>query len=632
MSIVEPPRAENIMDIDRVRSQLSSGERVHERSGAMIELHVDRQLPFLCVHRQTPHQADAGTASLLNGQAAYLQAVAEPACHRDTVDLVDAVAAAQSEAFGSFLLVELWAGSVGAAPGDRPRPPAFRVHATGDLSNRFIECVENALQEVTLREEPATVRTVFDECCTPPGLPSLMSRDRMRELNCVAMGLEVDPVYRDPETGAALPFALKALRRGMAHALKMIFYHFSHDQTRYYPDHYQELGPRVVTDAVLEIDRQLADISESFDLLLHVTPVNASDAWIEFETGKYDKTPTFHYRPREVDPAILKRSLYLVPVDRAEDPTLIDLFSSKRDELDRQLTLLNDRETGRFMHGSIQIFGSIDDHLLGTAKKLASHTTADAAGRSGELLGPEALASSAREEIAFYRDADPTLAASVEVRDDITGIMVSHGNFLIGSDAGASDSRLRATLNHEIGTHALTYHNGKKQPFRLLYAGLAGYEELQEGLAVLAEYLSGGLTLSRLRLLAGRVVAVHSISGGADFVETFRLLHREYDFEAFTAYTMTMRVFRGGGYTKDMIYLRGLLRLLEHLAADPATDLLFCGKIAMEHLHLIEELRWRRVLGPNALLPRYLQEEETRKRLEILKRNATLEHILGNVL
>ncbi len=37
--------------------------------------------------------------------------------------------------------------------------------------------------------------------------------------------------------------------------------------------------------------------------------------------------------------------------------------------------------------------------------------------------------------------------------------------------------------------------------------GLAGYEETQEGLAVLAEFLVGGLSPHRLRQLAVRVVA-----------------------------------------------------------------------------------------------------------------------------
>jgi len=43
------------------------------------------------------------------------------------------------------------------------------------------------------------------------------------------------------------------------------------------------------------------------------------------------------------------------------------------------------------------------------------------------------------------------------------------------------------------------------------------FEALQEGLAVVAEYLVGGLNRSRMRLLAGRVRAVASLVAGADF-------------------------------------------------------------------------------------------------------------------
>ena len=321
----------------------------------------------------------------------------------------------------------------------------------------------------------------------------------------------------------------------------------------------------------------------------------------------------------------------VIPADAASYQLVVDLFASKRDELDRQITLLNDCDTNKFPLGSLQIFGQVEERLLSTAKMLVECAGETAADGHCVLLDPQALAHEAREQIACYRDRDPSFAAAVGVRDDITGILVSRGNFLIGTDSKVSRVRLRATLNHEIGTHALTYHNGKRQPLRTLRVGLAGYEELQEGIAVLAEFLSGGLTLARLQLLAGRVIAVHSIVQGAEFLDTFRLLHSEYGFRAFTAYTMTMRVYRGGGYTKDMVYLRGLLDLLEYLAADRDLKLLFYGKIAMEHLHLLEELRWRRVLDPIALMPFYLEDEDSRARLEALKRAPSLKQILEDL-
>ncbi len=84
-----------------------------------------------------------------------------------------------------------------------------------------------------------------------------------------------------------------------------------------------------------------------------------------------------------------------------------------------------------------------------------------------------------------------------------------------------SRQRVAALLHHEIGTHLLTWHNGKQQKLRLMHSGLAGYEGFQEGLALLAEFLSGGLTAGRLRLLAARVLACRAMLTGATFLETF---------------------------------------------------------------------------------------------------------------
>jgi hypothetical protein len=93
-----------------------------------------------------------------------------------------------------------------------------------------------------------------------------------------------------------------------------------------------------------------------------------------------------------------------------------------------------------------------------------------------------------------------------QLRDDVPGVMVSNGHLLVPQDVGMLESRVKATLSHEVGTHIVTYYNGCDQPFRQLYVGMANYEPLQEGLAVLGEYLVGGLSHQRLRLLAGRVV------------------------------------------------------------------------------------------------------------------------------
>jgi mannose-1-phosphate guanylyltransferase/phosphomannomutase len=61
----------------------------------------------------------------------------------------------------------------------------------------------------------------------------------------------------------------------------------------------------------------------------------------------------------------------------------------------------------------------------------------------------------------------------------------------ISSAYRVSSRRVPALLHHEVGTHRVTRHNGMAQSIRLFASGLAGYDALQEGLAVLAEYVCG---------------------------------------------------------------------------------------------------------------------------------------------
>lgn len=592
-------------------------------------LHIECQLPFLCLYRRPVNHPDNGTAELLQAQAAYLTTATSD---KALSALVYQIAGAQSKLFGSFLLIELWSSPPQTTESEQPLHPRFHLHAPcHHTPNRTLDAFEEGLQAIRLRRRNAVVEVSFDDAVAPPGLPSLLTAEQAAELNCAMLGIDVAAVYRDPISDKCLPFALRTMRRGMSHALKKGIYRFSHDETHYRPHHYHELGSRALNDPVWQVDRQLADISEAFDLLLHVTPVNANDAWLAFEQSGYREPPEFHYRPRQVDPTLLKRQLYRTPLERIDDPTLADLFATKQQELDRQLTLLNDRDTSAFLYGSIQLFGTVDSALRKTAESILNYQGDASSHGDDRRLSADELAQYAEAELAYYRAIDETLAARVEVRSDITGILVSHGNFLIGNDAHVSARRLSATLNHEIGTHALTYHNGNKQPFSQLYAGMAGYEPLQEGLAVLAEYLSGGLDLPRLQLLAGRVIAADAITNGADFIETFKRLHRDYGFRPFTAYTMSMRLYRGGGYTKDLIYLRGLIELLDYLGNGGELELLYTGKIAMEHLHLLEELRWREVLKPIALKPRYIDTPEAQQRLTALRDNPDVMHLLENL-
>jgi uncharacterized protein (TIGR02421 family) len=530
----------------------------------------------------------------------------------------------------AFLIIEIW-----SAPDDgrRPQgvslllePPAFRlVTSKTRPPTETIEALEESLQDIHLLSRPPDVKVEPGRKRSPPGTAPLMLVAEARQLNCFILGLEVRPIYRDPASGEVFPLLLRTLRRSVDHALKQAIFEFLRVQTTHHPENYLALGQRAVDETVWEIDQHLAGISSTFDFLLQVTPVNIDRAWARFKESNFEENPLFYYRPRPVDPALLKRKLYEIPLERIEDPTLAFIFREKRTELDRQLGMLEDRSSRNFLYGSLQLFGGVEPELLKLAEALLTALPSRSPTEEAEApVGAEAFARRAMAELDYYRQNYPALTAQVEIRDDVIGLMVSRGNLLIGHTTSIAPSRVEALLQHEIGTHILTYFNGQAQPFQQLYTGLAGYEELQEGLAVLAEYLVGGLSRPRLRLLAGRVVAAYHLIEGTTFIDTFRVLHHTHGFSPRLAFSITTRIYRGGGLTKDAVYLRGLVEILHYLQQGGLLEPLFVGKIAAAHVPVIRELQWRQVLKPAPLRPRYMEHPQVTARLKRLRQGMSV--------
>jgi uncharacterized protein (TIGR02421 family) len=197
--------------------------------------------------------------------------------------------------------------------------------------------------------------------------------------------------------------------------------------------------------------------------------------------------------------------------------------------------------------------------------------------------------------------------------------MVSSDRLLIARTTTMARERVEALLSHEVGVHLLTYCNGSGHGLRLFRSGLAGYEGAQEGLAVLAEYLVGGMTTARLRLIAARVVACAAMLDGAGFVETYRLLTREHGFAPPGAFNIALRLYRGGGLAKDAVYLRGLLEILAHLRGGGDLEPFWLGKIAARHFAVMQELSLRGLAKAPRLTPQFMSAKGADDRLARLR-------------
>jgi len=374
-----------------------------------------------------------------------------------------------------------------------------------------------------------------------------------------------------------------------------------------------ELEP--LPEVTAHVDRCLVEISRQVDWLRYVTPLRPEELWSEFRGGRFRRMPDFDYPEPPLDIEVARKALLDLPVREIESPVYEALLAEKRRELDRQLELIELRGTDGFLQVSADLFGVADAELHAAALRILDVVERDEGTENG-LIGVEHVSEAARAQLASYRKQCPDFSAAVIRTDNIlSGLMVSDGNLLVSEDICIPRERLDALLHHEIGTHILTCYNGGQQALKQLSCGLAHYDELQEGLGVLSEYLAGNLSALRFRTLAARVVAVRMLTDGAAFTDVFESMCDECQFGKRAAFTITVRVFRGGGLTKDIVYLRGLRDLLAYLSEGNPFEPLFVGKFSLSQLPAMRELGKTGQLLPPRLLPSYLHNAAAQQRL-----------------
>ncbi|RZF61770.1 flavohemoglobin expression-modulating QEGLA motif protein [Sphingobacterium corticibacterium] len=579
---------------------------IHKQIPNKGKIIFNKIVPYLFIYRVPDSGKDRMLSELTKSELASV--IFLPNNDDDQLSLwIPKLATALANEFGTCLLIEVW-----NAPIDQDTDIAIHLSQKNALvlAEYLKKNIETEAPEISVELKKET------KLPRPPRLPLLVNTDDTKSNIVLSLGISVRKTYEDID-GVHLPLLARIFRESLAKGLSRSFFEFVRLYTTAKATEFKMKGQEKLYSEIYDIDRALAKESQKFDFLLLVTPTNSHEAWLQFKKDKYRKAPIFHYRPIPIDPDIVKRNLYNLRIEDIYDPTIAYLFRDKRRELDDMMTMLASRGTSDFKYGSLMVFGNVDEQLYDLAKAVLtaidSIAQPDRQKPEEEYLDAKAFAQLAEEEISFLQQQSPTFKTSVRVRDDIAGVMVNHGVLNISKQYKISKRRALALIQHEVGTHIITYFNGKEQPFSFFRLGVPGYEQLQEGLAVLAEYLVGGLTNERLRILAGRVIAVQHMLLGHSFVETFDMLHEEYGFSTNTSFTMTMRVYRSGGLTKDTAYLQGFKELIQYIQEGKDLNLLTIGKIREDYLPIVHDLIQRGVLRPPRIKPRYLHEPYTEK-------------------
>jgi len=591
-------------------------------------LHIDRRLPFLCIYIKPENRTDKGTPELILGQASYILVRERDSTNPSFKRLLEKVSQKLESLFGAFLFFEFWTTNPPSEQSNSKVNLHFDIKTSvNNPPLKILEEMENGLLDINFNQENIRLSLNYDFYSQKHQIENLSISNQSGSNNRYWLGLAVNPVFRQGNT--LLPYEMRLLHAGLTRALRRTFFAFIRNYTNQLPAHFHELGHRSITSNVLDIDKQLAAVKNQFDILFHVTPVNFEEAWTTFSDSEYRRIPIFKYRPRPLDPDLLKRKLYAIEIEHIEDPTLLHIFQTQREETSRLLGMIADRNTTNFMHGSMQVFGGVDKALLGDAMRILGCVAAEEPSAEKIMLTAQEFKNRAQNLIADYQLQHSGFCYQVEIRKDIPGVLVSNGKLMVGEASHFDKNKADATLAHEIGTHMVTHFNGSAQPFQQFHSGMQDHESLQEGLAVLAEYLVGKLYPNRLRTIAARVCAVHACINGADFIDVFRMLTNEFKFDPESAFQICMRVFRGGGLTKDAIYLKGLLELIDYLKKGGDLHILFIGKIALKHLRFIEELKWRKMLQEVQVVPHFLTSPLYQSRISRLQESESIIELIN---
>ncbi len=184
------------------------------------------------------------------------------------------------------------------------------------------------------------------------------------------------------------------------------------------------------------------------------------------------------------------------------------------------------------------------------------------------------------------------------------------------------DTEIIGMLHHEIGTHIYRRLNDenkfwheKREKFEL-----KNHIETEEGLAVLNGHYNRKhpyLWNTAVRYLAC------AYAGKLSFAKTYKAM-TEYIDDRERRFNMTLRAKRGltdtskpGGYTKDQVYLRGVMKVSKWLKDnDFDADRLYVGKVAIEDLERLEPL----LKTHDYILPPFLigKKDEYKKALQEL--------------
>ncbi len=439
----------------------------------------------------------------------------------------------------------------------------------------------------------------------------------------LVLATEVSKIYCDELAGTTYPSVINAIKEGFKSAVINTVMEFTQKKTNLIIKNKVNLLSSEIDPDLLRIDTQLYNLTKDFELLSIINPVNLETEKKKFFRRKFKINPAFRYKQLNSNPFEFKRKLASIPVEKIKDISIQSMYVDTINAFMDKVDLIGNLGSDKFLYNSLRYFGEPSKKDIDNAQFL--------------MYCPE-FRDAKDQEIYTVKEAEKLfLEASgyygfkfkVAITPNIVSkalVLNSKKTVVLKKGAKFSKRGIDGLVEHEIGVHMATTMNALMQPLKIFTIGLPVNTKTQEGFAVLAEYLSDNMNLIRLRELAIRVLGIRSMVEGNDFKTTFSKLVEEHGMTPDDAYYLNTRIYRGGGFTKDYLYLKGLSTILCYLNRKIPLKNMLIGKTSIEYRDVIYEMVEREMLKPTKYYTKAFAEYDETKRL-----NPILKYILSGL-
>jgi uncharacterized protein (TIGR02421 family) len=496
--------------------------------------------------------------------------------------------------------------------------PVFNV-GTENIDSRKYATVKNAFLEGLSTIEIPNIKPTTAENDVFYGRGYFLKFITEKFDATLVLATEVSKVYCDELSGDYYTQVIDAIKEGFKRVILENALLFVKKHTNLKVKNHNLLLSSELDRAILKVDRELHKLVKNFEVLKFVNPINIEQEKKKFIRQKGHYTPKFKYKHLNIDPFMLKRKLMNLTVEHIDDVHIQSLYKDVINAYCDKVELIASIGTDHFLYNSLRYFGEPSEKDIANAHFIL-HFKDDPTSNNEQMNDQEAL-KMLKAEMKHY-----DFECKIKLSDKLAAkamVVNSEKTLYLKKGVLFTEKEVLSLVHHEIGVHMVTTMNADAQPIKLFSMGMPVNTKTQEGLAIMSEYYSNTLTVKRLKELSLRVVGIESMIKDNDFNVTANMFMDEYGMNIEPAFYLTTRIFRGGGFTKDYLYLSGLKEVSSLMKDYDDYEDLMIGKTHHAYIDLINEMIDRKlILGPKYRNPAYSRN---------LNDNTLVDYIIDNI-